>query len=83
MDFGAQEGLMGRAWPVWMSDGFGEPGGGDPMVPGMGAIHRWGNPEDCSVLGIPVDVTDLVGVCRLEDGPTGPVSKGTWGAELQ
>lgn len=25
----------------------------------------------------------LIGVCRLEDGPTGPVSKGTWVAELQ
>jgi Vacuolar protein sorting-associated protein 62 len=83
MDFGAQQGLMGMPWPVWMSDDFGDPGGGDPTIPGMGPIYRWGNPEDCSVLGLPFDITDLIGVCRLEDGPTGPVSKGTWGPELQ
>lgn len=83
LDFGAQQGLMGVPWPVWMSDDFADPGAGDPSVPGMGPIYRWGNPEDCSVLGIPFDITDLIGICRLEDGPTGPVSKGTWGPELQ
>ena len=66
-----------------MSDDFTNPGAGMPTVPGMGPIYRWGNPEDCSVLGIPIDITDMIGVCRLEDGPTGPISKGTWGAELQ
>ena len=83
MDFVAQEGLMGVAWPAWMSDQFTDPGAGDPTVPGMGPIYRWGNHEDCSVLNIPIDITDLVGVCRLEDGPTGPVSKNTWGPNLE
>ncbi len=80
-DFMAQEGLGGSEWPVWMSDQFTDPGAGDPTIPGMGPIYRWGNPEDCSTLG--VDISDLIGVCRLEDGPTGPVSKGVWGMELQ
>jgi len=83
MDYGAQEGLEGATWPVWMSDDFTDPGEGAPNVPGMGPIYRWGNTEDCSVLDIPLDITDLIGICRLEDGPTGPVSKGVWGAELQ
>ena len=83
MDFFAQEGLDGAEWPSWMSDAFTEPGEGDPALPESGPIYRWGNEEDCSVLGIPVDITDLIGVCRLENGPTGPVSKSTWGAELK
>ncbi|MCA9653829.1 MAG: Vps62-related protein [Myxococcales bacterium] len=82
MDFFAQEGLGDATWPVWMSDDFGALGDGDPNVPGMGPIYRWGNPQDCSVLGIPIDITDLIGVCRLENGPTGPISKDTWGPEL-
>jgi hypothetical protein len=80
-DFFAQEGLGDSEWPVWMSDQFGEPGSGDPAVAGMGPIFRWGNPEDCSTLG--VDISDLIGVCRLEDGPTGPISKSTWGPNLE
>ncbi|MCH9681232.1 MAG: Vps62-related protein [Deltaproteobacteria bacterium] len=83
MDFFEQQGLQGADWPVWMSDAFTDPGAGDPTVPGMGPIYRWGNEEDCSVLGIPIDITDLIGVCRLEDGPTGPVSKSTWGPQLR
>lgn len=83
MDFIMQQGLGAAAWPAWMSDDFTDPGAGDPAVPGMGPIYRWGNPEDCSVLGIPVDITDLIGVCRLENGPTGPISKDTWGPRLQ
>ncbi|MEM7157823.1 MAG: Vps62-related protein [Myxococcota bacterium] len=83
MDFFAQEGLDGRPWPAWMSDDFTNPGMGAPTLPEAGAIVRWGNPEDCSVLGLGVDITDLIGVCRLEDGPTGPVSKGTWGEALR
>ena len=82
-DFFAQEGLGEQAWPAWMSEDFADLGLGDPTVPGQGPIFRWGNPEDCSVLGVPIDITDLIGVCRLEDGPTGPVSKNTWGPELQ
>lgn len=79
-DFVAREGLGGASWPAWMSDAFTE-SGADPTVPSGGPIFRWGNPEDCSTLG--VDISDLIGVCRLEDGPTGPVSKGVWGPELQ
>lgn len=79
-DYGAKEGLGDEVWPVWMSDAFTEPGVAPPEVPGGGPIFRWGNPEDCSTLG--VDISDLIGVCRLEDGPTGPVSKDVWGPEL-
>lgn len=79
-DFGAREGLGGASWPVWMSDAFTDPGAPPPTTPGGGPIFRWGNPEDCSTLG--VDISDLIGVCRLEDGPTGPVSKDVWGPEL-
>ncbi len=80
-DYFAQEGLGESVWPAWMSDQFTDPGAGNPTVPGMGPIFRWGNPEDCSTLGI--DISDLIGVCRLEDGPTGPVSKSTWGPGLE
>ncbi|PRP91379.1 hypothetical protein ENSA5_54960 [Enhygromyxa salina] len=83
LDYGGQAGIGGAQWPVWMSDQFTDAGAGDPAVPGMGPIYRWGNEEDCSVLGIPIDITDLIGVCRLENGPTGPVSKGVWGPELE
>ncbi len=80
-DHGAKEGLAGQTWPVWMSEDFKAPGAQPVDVPGGGAIFRWGNEEDCSTLG--VDISDLIGVCRLEDGPTGPVSKDTWGPMLQ
>jgi hypothetical protein len=83
LDFFAQAGLGAASWPVWMSDAFTQAGAGDPSVPGQGPIYRWGNPEDCSVLGLPFDITDLIGVCRLEDGPTGPISKSTWGQALE
>lgn len=80
-DFFAEEGLGESEWPAWMSDQFLEDGAGNPAVPGMGPIYRWGNPEDCSTVGL--DISDLIGVCRLEDGPTGPISKSTWGADLE
>lgn len=80
-DYAAKEGLGDQVWPVWMSDAFSEPGAEPVTVPGGGPIFRWGNEEDCSTLG--VDISDLIGVCRLEDGPTGPASKGVWGPELQ
>lgn len=80
-DFAAKEGLGGEPWPTWMSDAFTDPGPPPPEQPGAGPIFRWGNEEDCSTLG--VDISDLIGVCRLEDGPTGPVSKDVWGPELQ
>lgn len=80
-DFVEKEGLEGESWPVWMSDDFTDPGEAPAEVPGGGPIFRWGNVEDCSTLG--VDISDLIGVCRLEDGPTGPISKNVWGPDLQ
>ncbi len=80
-DYGEQEGLGGESWPVWMSDDFTAAGEAPAEVPGGGPIYRWGNVEDCSTLGI--DISDLIGVCRLEDGPTGPISKNVWGPDLQ
>ncbi len=80
-DYGAKEGLGGQAWPAWMSEAYTDPGPEPATTPGGGPIYRWGNPEDCSTLG--VDISDLIGVCRLEDGPTGPASKGVWGPDLQ
>jgi hypothetical protein len=80
-DYVAQEGLGGATWPIWMSEAFTDPGADPPTTPGGGPIFRWGNEEDCTTLG--VDISDLIGVCRLEDGPTGPASKGVWGPELQ
>ncbi len=80
-DFVAKEGLGDQTWPVWMSDEFTAAGAEPSATPGGGPIFRWGNEEDCSTLG--VDISDLIGVCRLEDGPTGPVSKDVWGPNLQ
>ncbi|MBL9103557.1 MAG: Vps62-related protein [Myxococcales bacterium] len=79
-DYTARQGLGGLEWPVWMSDDFTAPGTPPASQPGGGPIFRWGNEEDCTTLG--VDISDLIGVCRLEDGPTGPVSKDVWGPEL-
>jgi hypothetical protein len=67
-------GLGGSQWPAWMGDDFSEPGC-DPLTnpgcdadPPSGAIYRWGNTE--------AGCDSVVGACRLENGPTGPVSKG-------
>lgn len=80
-DYFAQEGLGGQSWPTWMHDAFTDPGPDPTAVPGAAPIYRWGNTEDCTTLG--VDISDLIGVCRLEHGPTGPASKNVWGPELQ
>ena len=80
-DYAAKQGLGAQTWPVWMREDFAQPGDPPADEPGHGPIYRWGNAEDCSTLG--VDISDLIGVCRLEDGPTGPASKGVWGPELQ
>lgn len=75
-DYNAKQGqgLGGSIWPLWMGDDFTDPGDcGDPSNPACGPIYRWGNMRDGCV-SIP-----FVGTyCRLEDGPTGPVSKGVW-----
>ena len=68
-DYNLKQGLGGNIWPLWMSDDFTSPGNcGDPSNPACGPIYRWGNPSCCSVFGYN----------RLEDGPTGPISKGVW-----
>jgi hypothetical protein len=64
-------GLLGSQWPTWMLDDFSNPccdtitNPGCDADPAIGAIYRWGNTE----------VGCLSGACRLENGPTGPVSK--------
>jgi hypothetical protein len=67
-DFNLKQGIGGSTWPLWMSDDFTNPGIGDPSNPASGPIFRWGNMRWGSVFGY----------YRLEDGPTGPVSKGVW-----
>ena len=65
-------GLGGGLWPVWMSNDFTNPGcdffqnPNCDQDPSIGAIYRWGNPK----------WDEVFGYYRLEDGPTGPVSKG-------
>ena len=72
-DYNQKRGLGGSAWPLWMSYEFTDPGVCDPSNPACGPIYRWGNLErGCDILGIDI------GICRLENGPTGPNSKGVW-----
>ena len=72
-DYSAQTGLGDSQWPTWMSDKFEEAGVGDPTLPRAGAIYRWGNSKQGC------DAPDFItGECRLNDAPTGPVSKGVW-----
>ncbi len=68
-DFNARAGLGDSRWPRWMSTDFANPGDGDPADPGSGPIYRWGNPEEGEC---------VAGECRLNDGPTGPISKDVW-----
>ena len=71
-DYNANQGLDGNTWPVWMSDDFADPGiFCEFSNPACGPIYRWGNMED-ECLPPPI------GYCILENGPTGPVSKGVW-----
>lgn len=72
-DYDSKMGLGGSTWPVWMSGDYGNPSLGDSN-PASGPIYRWGNYErGCDAIS---------GSCRLEDGPTGPVSKGVWDVEI-
>jgi hypothetical protein len=70
MDYLRQVGLGGSPWPRWMSRDQTSAGTGDASNPAAGGIYRWGNPEQGCIPG----------VCRLENGPTGPVNKGVWSA---
>jgi hypothetical protein len=69
MDYFRQTGLSGAPWPRWMNSDQMAAGTGDPANPASGGIYRWGNTEEGCIPG----------VCRLENGPTGPVNKGVWG----
>lgn len=63
-DFATKKGLAGDDWPSWMSSDF-KDGGDNPQDPSSGGIFRWGNEKrGCNE-----------GQCRLENGPTGPISK--------
>ena len=67
-DWESKSGLQDNDWPAWMGEDFTE-GGDEPSNPASGAIYRWGNPKD----GCTGEF--ISGECRLNDGPTGPVSK--------
>jgi hypothetical protein len=68
-DFTAMRGLdPSTPWPAWMSENYGDPGTGDPSIPGNGPIYRWGNQEQGC----------YPWACQLEDGPTGPIDKPVW-----
>jgi hypothetical protein len=69
-DYNTKQGLGGSTWPLWMSDDFENPGICDRFNPACGPIYRWGNMRS----GCP----PFVGQCTMEDGPTGPISKGVW-----
>jgi hypothetical protein len=72
-DYSSKSGLGDSQWPTWMSDQFKDAGVGDPTLPRAGAIYRWGNSKQGC------DAPDFItGECRLNDAPTGPVSKGVW-----
>ena len=76
-DFAAKQGLGDTVWPVWMGSDFENPGSGaDPTDPASGPIYRWGNTkEGCGA-------EFVSGECRLNDGPTGPNSKGVWSPDV-
>lgn len=61
-----QQGLDGSVWPSWMSSDF-TTAGPNPNDPSSGGIYRWGNTKQGCDFGF--------GQCRLENGPTGPISK--------
>lgn len=70
-DYNAKQGLGESIWPLWMSEDFANPGDcGDPSNPACGPIYRWGNMQSGCDFGF--------GNCRMENGPTGPVSKKVW-----
>ncbi len=71
-DFTEKRGLGSSRWPRWMSPDFSNPGTGDPSDPASGPIYRWGNTKE----GCGAEV--ISGECRLNDGPTGPISKSVW-----
>ena len=74
-DWYTRRGLDGRNWPKWM--------GTDFSSAASGAIWRWGNTEDTCGLCLGPLCWDFPDVCLLENGPTGPVSKGSvWNVDV-
>jgi len=75
-DWENMKGLGGSDWPVWMSTDF-QTAGSDPSSAGS---FRYGNTErNCNEVKWGGEGFRF---CELEDGPTGPVSKGVWGPDL-
>lgn len=80
-DYNSKKGLGSNRWPRWMGEDFEAAGEGpDQADPANGAIYRWGNPQDNGDAGI---IAKIAGQNRLENGPTGPISKDTWGPNLR
>jgi len=76
-DWDNKNGLGGTDWPWWMNQDFTTPGSN----PTDGGVFRYGNQERaCSKVKVGGTTYDF---CELEDGPTGPVSKGVWGTKLE
>jgi hypothetical protein len=71
-NYDTQAGLNGDLWPVWMGTDFNNPTNGG-VNPASGPVFRWGNLESGC---------DISGQCRLENGPTGPVSKNVWDSQM-
>ena len=71
-DYRARMPLTGEPWPAWMSTKYSYAGQGDPTRPQAGPIYRWGNSEQMCIPG----------VCRLENGPTGPPDKDVWRSDV-
>ena len=68
-DYAKKKGLSQAGWPTWLGTDFWADGDKKlgPENPEAGGVYRWGNTES--------GCADDIGHCRLEDGPTGPVSK--------
>jgi len=81
-DYYARRGLGGTGWPTWMRTDF-TVGGTEPTNPRAGAIYRWGNTEETCGLCLGPQCWDFPDVCLRENGPTGPVSKGSvWDVDV-
>ena len=77
-DYDAEHGLGLSSWPRWMSTDYTAPcapdnPGCDPYDPASGPIYRWGT---CGFGTCQIWFVKLV--CRMADGPEGPVAKGIW-----
>ncbi|MGC3977510.1 MAG: Vps62-related protein [Paludibacteraceae bacterium] len=68
LDYATKTNLgTGAKWPLWMNDNFTVAGNEPSSDPANGAIYRWGNVHEGNI--------PLSDQYRLENGPTGPISK--------